>query len=386
MKKYFVTGLLLTLSASMVACTINPPTAVTFTLSDLGTAVDFHTDAQKAFLEAGSNLDYIDEHKSELGYFSNSAPKGVKFSWTAKGDNGAKASSYTVTIKEEGNPDAITVTSKKSEVTVYNLKINQEYSWKVTANYKGISFDSEEATFTTSSLGPRNMKVDGVENVRDLGGYTLSNGDLYKQGLIYRCAELNGDKDGLSKPTKEGKRILLEDLGIKSEIDLRTTLSFAPKPEDEVCGITSSPLGDTVKYKSLPMIFGGTNIFDNNNNKDNIKAFFEYLADESNYPMVFHCVRGTDRTGALAFVIGAMCGVSKEVLMKDYLFSNFANINSSPIYEKNISGSGFYVRQINNYEGETYAEKTMSYLNEMVGVSKTTLEQIVNILVARTPK
>ena len=107
MKKYFVTGLLLTLSASMVACTINPPTAVTFTLSDLGTAVDFHTDAQKAFLEAESNLDYIDEHKSELGYFSNSAPKGVKFSWTAKGDNGAKASSYTVTIKEDGNPNEL---------------------------------------------------------------------------------------------------------------------------------------------------------------------------------------------------------------------------------------------------------------------------------------
>ena len=127
------------------------------------------------------------------------------------------------------------------------------------------------------------------------------------------------------------------------------------------------------------MSFGGSNIFEEESNFESIKQFFDYCSHEENYPLAFHCVRGTDRTGALAYALGSLCGVSEELLLKDYLFSNFANINGT-IRERDIDGTSFYVRGIRDAEGSTRSEKTMNYLNSTVGVSKTSLEAIKNIL------
>ena len=149
----------------------------------------------------------------------------------------------------------------------------------------------------------------------------------------------------------------------------------------ETAGITSSPLGSSVNYVNLPMKYGGSNVIANEANKASFKSFLEYCADEDNYPIAFHCVRGTDRTGAMAYAIGALCGVSELDLMKDYLFSNFANINSAYLESKAITGAAFYIEQIRNSEGDTLSEKTKNYLISKTGVSLETLNSIISILV-----
>ena len=118
---------------------------------------------------------------------------------------------------------------------------------------------------------------------------------------------------------------------------------------------------------------------ENEDNFESIKSFFNYCAVETNYPIMFHCIRGTDRTGALAYALGALCGVSEDLLIRDYLFSNFANINDN-IEKRDITGTSFYVYGIRNAEGSTMSEKAMNYLTSTVGVNKTTLESIVSIL------
>ena len=145
-----------------------------------------------------------------------------------------------------------------------------------------------------------------------------------------------------SEPTEQGKAALKE-LGIKTDIDLRKTVSFAG--EDEVNGITSSPLGNDVKYVSCPMVYGNQNIFTQSENVPSIILFFETLADETNYPIAFHCLRGTDRTGALAYVLGAMMGMSEEDLLLDYLFSDLANIGN-PVLASKIYSDDFFVRRL----------------------------------------
>ena len=377
MKKNYLFTLLGIMSFALSACSKKIPESIDFTLKDLGTAVEIHTEEQIAFLNSTDPSGYVSTHSMDLATFSKSAPNAITFSWENTINNGDKPSKYIVEIKD--SYDTVKVETKNTSVDVYNLKVNTEYKWTVSAYYDSKNiFTSSEATFVTGQA-PRNIKVEGMENVRDLGGWDVGEGKIYKQGMIYRSAELNGDKDGLSKPTKEGKRVLLEDLKIKSDIDLRKTKEAFD--EDEVCGITSSPLGNNVNYVSCPMVFGHSNIFSNSKNVESLKKFFEYLAVKDNYPMVFHCVRGTDRTGGLAYAISAMCGVSKTDLMKDYLFSNFANINSSVITEDDINKPAFYVYQINNFEGETLSEKAMNYINAKVGVSKETLKAIVDILV-----
>lgn len=365
------------LCCSLASCGVKVPESVEFSLVNFDTTVEIHTNEQKAFLSSEDPDNYIKINKYDLATFSKSAPQAVTFSWnvTPTGST-SKPSKYRLNIESDnGN---FVFETKNNTIDVYNLYVDTTYTWTVDAFYGKQAFTSNSSTFTIDAQAPRNCFADGVENLRDLGGWRLENGRTFLQGLIYRSAELNGGPDGLSKPTKNGKKTLVEQLGIKTEIDLRkTTASF---DEDEVYGIKSSPLGSSVNYVSLPMEFGHTNILTNPKDKESVKGFFETLASRDNYPMVFHCVRGTDRTGALAYAIGAMCGMSEEDLMKDYLFSNFANINSNVIQASNINTTSFYVVGIRNATGDTLAEKAMNYIVNNVGVSKTTLENIVNIL------
>ena len=129
------------------------------------------------------------------------------------------------------------------------------------------------------------------------------------------------------------------------------------------------------------MAYGGKNIFTNSENKESIKKFFETLTDENNYPIDFHCVRGTDRTGALAYVIEAMCGVDELNLKRDYLFSNFANIGT-PVRSVTLESSSFYVKGIEKSEGETFAEKTQNYLHETCDIPYEWMNKIISIIKA----
>lgn len=383
MKNKFLLTLPITMFLSLISCSeaVKVPNEISFTIDEL-TTNDFHTELQKGLIDSDDPDGYIDDHWLEVGSFSNSTPKALSFSWKVETDNNAKASKYVVSLSEsESFDNVLTYSSTKETVDIYNLKINTSYYWKVSAYYGSKSFDSDVSSFKTVSNGPRNIYVDGVENVRDLGGYVTESGKEFKQGLVYRTAQFNynrSDEDAIkSAPTAKGKQTLLKELKLKSEIDVRQRKTS--KGKDETVGIKSSPLGSSVKYQYMPMSFGGSNIFEEESNFESIKQFFDYCSHEENYPVAFHCVRGTDRTGALAYALGSLCGVSEELLLKDYLFSNFANINGT-IRERDIDGTSFYVRGIRDAEGSTRSEKTMNYLNSTVGVSKTTLEAIKNIL------
>ena len=265
--------------------------------------------------------------------------------------------------------------SKSTSIYVYNLKLNTTYYYQVNAIYSKATFTSDISSFKTEDSIIRNIYVEGVENVRDIGGYHTEDGKKIKQGLIYRTAQFNYDHSDSSaiksEPTSNGLNTLLNELKIKTDIDVREKSNKQGK--DETLGITSSPLGNSVNYKYLPLRFGGSNIYTVEQNKDNIKEFFNVCADINNYPIAFHCVRGTDRTGALAWLLEALCGVEETDLYRDYLFSNFANIGGSTIRMKNIDGFSFYPHGIEVAEGDTMSEKAMNYLVSTVGVDKATL-------------
>lgn len=380
MKNYKSLIFLGLISFCLTACGEKTPKEVNFTLNELSANIDIHTDEQKAYLHASDPNAYVDEHSSELANASKSAPKGVKFSWEYKSDNGAKPKDFTLSFKEKSSGDVYSVNVESSPATVYNFKLGEEYSWNVSANYKGASFKSEDSSFSISGADPiRNIYIEGLENVRDCGGWTLANNKTYKQGMLYRTCEFNSAKTNpFASLTDNGKNVLLNQLKIKSEIDLRKTLES--NNDDEVNGITSSPLGETINYISCPMVFSQSNIYTRSENKDSLKRFFESLAVESNYPIAFHCVRGTDRTGGLAYVLGALLGMDETDLMRDYLFSNFANIKSNPIKAGNIDRNSFYIVGMSKCEGDTPMERARNYLIENTGVSGETLDTIVSIL------
>ena len=379
MKAYRYLSLLSLFTVAITSCSnYKNPNEVKFEVSDLD-VVEIHTDFQQQYLDSEDKDVFIYENRFKIATFSNSAPKMNKVTYTISSDNGVAPKKVMVNVSTSRDmANSMSFVGDEKETNIYNLKVGTTYYYQVSAEYLS-TFTSEVKSFTVNDDSLRNIFVEGVENVRDLGGWDIGENKIYKQGLIYRTAQFNYggySNTYVSEPTELGKKVLLDDLKIKTEIDLRKTVDA--NGDDEVNSITFSPLGETVKYVSCPMVFANKNIFTQDVNKASLKLFFETLADVNNYPVAFHCLRGTDRTGALAYILGAIVGMSEEDLLTDYLFSNLANIGS----EVRKSGiENFYIAGINSSSGDTYQEKAINYLLDNVDISLSTVTSIQNILI-----
>ena len=378
-KAYLVLSSLFFLSLS--SCGEKAPKSVIIKADDISSTATIPTEEQKLLLNSENPSYQIEDNLAKYGKKSNSKPLPITLSWLESNNLNQAASKYEIMLSEKedlSNPSRYVVTD--NSLDVYNLKINTRYYYSIDSYHGKRSYLSGTNSFVINDSAPRNLFIDGVENCRDLGGWNIGEGKNYKQGLIYRTAQFNygGDANTFeSEPTEQGKAALKE-LGIKTDIDLRKTVAF--NGEDEVNGITSSPIGEHIKYVSCPMLYGNKNIFTQSENISSLRLFFQTLADANNYPIAFHCMRGTDRTGALAYALGALVGMSEEDLMLDYLFSDLANIGN-PVLESKISGADFFVQGIHNSDGASLSEKAKNYLIDTIGVEASTLERIINILV-----
>lgn len=207
-------------------------------VSPIEETVELHTASQDAFLNGSNSMILL----YAQGNREKSRPKPVKFEW----DYSGTVSNFTLSVSENADmTDCKTYITDGESYSVYNLKIGTTYYWTVSTE----DSCSDVSSFTTSSQAPRNLYIDGITNARDLGGRTTENGTVTKQGMIFRCGRLN--ESDVSEPnieiTEAGKNTMLNDLGIKTEIDVRLDYN------DENGGITTSPLGDTVKYVNCPM-------------------------------------------------------------------------------------------------------------------------------------
>ena len=357
------------------------PSEVRLDVDNVDVSLGIHTEEHNKLLTAEDPDALVGSRTTYYGLTSNSKPRPLSFSWKETNDINQEATRYEVVVSENQDMSNPTKYEAKSlSLDVYNLKINTKYYFRVDSIHSSSIFSSEISSFTIEDSAPRNIYVDGVENIRDLGGWNIGEGRVYKQGLLYRTAQFNYGVGNTYKsaPTEKGLKIIKEELKIKTEIDLRRTVDF--DGYDETASITSSPLGNDVQYVAAPMYYGNTNIFTQSQNKQSIQRFFATLSDINNYPIAFHCLRGTDRTGALAYVLGALIGMSEEDLLLDYLFSDLADINGL-VRKEVIYADDFYVKGIQSCSGTTLSERAANYLIDTCEISQDTINSVISILV-----
>ena len=109
-----------------------------------------------------------------------------------------------------------------------------------------------------------------------------------------------------------------------------------------------------------------------------IKQIIELFADKSNYPIIFHCSAGADRTGMISYLLNGLYGVEKEQSLRDYFLTNFSQQSTYRDFNK-ISGR--YVKTLDAYHGENLNEKIYNYLKEEIGVSDEKLNAIISNMV-----
>lgn len=358
------------------ACGEADPKEVNFSLKEVG-EVDFHTADQIAFW-ADKNVE-----SSLLAYGmgeeTKDLPTPIKLDWKVP-----NAKKYIVKVSEkEDMSNSWSFETKKKAFDLYNCKIGTKYYWTVTAEYKSNSFTSPVATFTTKVAGPRNLIVDGLNNIRDIGGFTTNEGKIVKQGLMYRSAKMNESDVAKVQVTISNKGIetMKNQLGIKTDIDLRKT--DVKDGASEIGGLVSSPLGEDVNYVNCPMYYEGSSVISHPSkskkevNQASVKKMFDLMADKNNYPMVFHCTQGKDRTGAMAYLLETLLGMDKNDIYHDYLFTNMSKVGGYC----NYSQFEKYEDVLRTYGGDTLQEQAYNYLIK-IGVSAENIANIKDIFLA----
>lgn len=339
-------------------------------LYQIKSPASFHTVLQENFISHGNrNIQNFAKANAEL-----SKPDALRFSWDAKNLEKSANPNYSFKISENQNfENARIYQTKNTYIDVYNLKLATRYYYQVSTTFNEESSISEVKYFSTEKSVIRNLNIDGVMNARDLGGWRNREGKfMVKQGLLFRSGPFNASNAKTYQVTITSSGLAeTKQLGIKTEIDLRRT------DNGETGQAKKSPLGTNVKYINAPINWDiPESALVNADNIASIKTVFETLGDANNYPLIFHCTAGADRTGLIAFLINGLLGVSEADLYRDYLFTNFSNV--SWIRQKsNITNE--WLKTIKKENGFTLQDQITHFLRK-IGVSLSDLVSLYNIM------
>ena len=154
----------------------------------------------------------------------------------------------------------------------------------------------------------RMIRADSVRNVRDIGGWRTKDGHRIAYGKIFRGGEMDGIHD--THITQQDSLVFRDLLNIGLDIDFRKA------EETDSTGI--SPLGKDITYKHYEVVYYQP---DSEGYYDAFRDVLECL--RGGKAAYIHCVMGADRTGMLAYMMGAILGVPEEDLCKDFELTTF---------------------------------------------------------------
>ncbi|MCG7521845.1 tyrosine-protein phosphatase [Ruegeria sp. Ofav3-42] len=193
---------------------------------------------------------------------------------------------------------------------------------------------------------PVSHPIEGLENFRQL---TTPDGGI-KPGILFRSDQLYD--------LSEAAVAELNALGLETIVDLRSHDELETHPNSRIDSVdfdVNLPIGsdpaDIEKIMPLevaeqirPMWFDGKFEEINQLLEDHgvdlrqtridryqdfatkfdpqVSRFLHLLTDSNNFPLLFHCAGGKDRTGFMAAVTLLTLGYSKEDVMPDYLATN----------------------------------------------------------------
>ena len=162
----------------------------------------------------------------------------------------------------------------------------------------------------------RHLPLEGVYNVRDLGGYPTRDGKRTRPGRFLRS-------DNIGK-LQEAAQQKLVGWGVKTIIDLR----FEKEVNSFVHCFASH---ECVRYHNISLV--NPVVMSNTEERVHLYQFYTFLLDEAgaefrqvmeilaeqeNQPALFHCHAGKDRTGLIAGLLLSLANVAPGIIADDY--------------------------------------------------------------------
>ena len=177
------------------------------------------------------------------------------------------------------------------------------------------------------SIKQRKLDMQGAPNFRDFGGYSNASGQNVKWGYLYRSGQLSA--------LSEVDVALVDSLGLDLVFDFRRTeeqeLEPSRLPRDSAHRVLSMPItpgnnadffehSDTDQRVMFEFMVGINRDFAEAQTATYSRMFREILETEGARLLV-HCAAGKDRTGFAAAIILLALGVSRDVVMGDYMLT-----------------------------------------------------------------
>lgn len=170
----------------------------------------------------------------------------------------------------------------------------------------------------------RELEWDACWNVRDLGGYRTGAGGRTRSGRVVRSGDL-------SRLTAAGRDALLR-YGIRTVIDLRDPREFAVDldpfhvdgPWAGQVEYLSVPLISQAEWEAIrdPLVLKQGYVVTLDLSRANIGRVISAIANAQPGGIVIHCHAGKERTGVIAALLLALCGVPDSVIAEDYVASD----------------------------------------------------------------
>lgn len=174
----------------------------------------------------------------------------------------------------------------------------------------------------------RHIKLEGEDNMRDMGGFMTTDGRRVSKGKLFRSGQL----DELTDSDVQ----MLTDLGIEHVVDLRSDAELEEHPSRLPEGVTTHHLslswntGPQEQRKSLDDVMrgeiSGRDLLSpaymeiSEGKIQSWTEFFNVL--ETGDTTLWHCAGGRDRAGMTAALTLLALGVDKQTALEDHVASN----------------------------------------------------------------
>ncbi|WP_084282224.1 tRNA adenosine(34) deaminase TadA [Deefgea rivuli] len=182
------------------------------------------------------------------------------------------------------------------------------------------------------------LSIDGLANFRDFGGMKTADGRVIRSHLLFRSDQLAGLKD----------QATFEALAIKTVWDFRSSAEIAQHPDPEwpqIRYVFGDVLMESMQQSALHLETlladpqqldlhlgrGQAAVMMMNLYRDMVSnahaqgvmtRWLQSLSVAEQYPVLFHCTAGKDRTGWAAVLLLTILGVPHERILRDYLASH----------------------------------------------------------------
>ncbi len=193
-----------------------------------------------------------------------------------------------------------------------------------------------------ASPSERSIPLEGMYNVRDLGGLPTAGGRLTRRGVLLRA-------DSPHRLTPAGQQRLL-DAGVRTVIDLRYDHDIVDEPDPfATCA--------TVAYIHHPLYVkvGGDGLYQSledlccrvlDHHQEAVAQVLHLLVAPGTHPALVHCTSGKDRTGIIVALTLAAAGVLDDAIVEDFAASAANLLPDRPVHVERLTGRGFTPERI----------------------------------------